>query len=92
VFMKLTSFRDVEFGSVGKFGQRDALGRLWSFVGPDAPHALDLYVATPGARPRLRVGASYQIIQFPGKTGCTEMGLIGHDRKNNRSYRILQSA
>jgi hypothetical protein len=92
VFIKLTSFSDVKLGPAGKLGQREALGRLWSLVGPNAPHALDLFVATPGGRPPPKVGASYQVIRFPGKTGCTEMGLIGHDRKTNRCYRILQSA
>jgi hypothetical protein len=90
--MKLTSISDVVYGPTDHSGLRNATGRFWTFLGLSAADALDLFVATPGARPLPKVGASYQVIRFPGKTGVTEMGLIGHDRRNNRLYRILQSA
>jgi hypothetical protein len=92
VFMKLTSCSDVAYGPTDHSGLRNATGRFWTFFGPNPPHALDLFVATSRSRPLPKAGASFQVIRFPGKTGCTELGLIGHDRKNNRSYRILQSA
>jgi hypothetical protein len=92
VFMKLISCSDVKHGPPGHSGLRNATGRFWTFLGPDAPDALELFVTTPGASPLPKVGASYQVIRFPGKTGSTEIGFIGHDRKNNRLYRILQSA
>jgi len=92
MFMKLTSCSDVVYGPSDHSGLRNATGRFWTLFVPNPPHALDLFVATPGAHSRPKVGASYQVIRFPGKTGCTERGLIGHDRTNNRLYRILQSA
>jgi hypothetical protein len=91
VFMKLTSFSEVVYGPTDHSRLQNATGRFWTFFGPNPPHALDLFVATPRSRPLPKVGASFQIIRFPGKTGVTEMGLIGHDRKKNRLYRILQS-
>ena len=92
MFMQLTSIGDVEYGPEGKFGQRDALGRFWSLVGRDEPHVLDLFVETPGALPIPQVGTVYQIIARNENTKAVEPGLMGHDRKGDRWFRILPFA
>jgi hypothetical protein len=90
--MKLKSCSELKCGPCDHSGLRNATGRFWTFLGPNPEDTLELFVTAPGARPLPQVGASYQVIRFPGKTGSTETGFIGHDRKHNRLYRILQSA
>jgi hypothetical protein len=92
MFMKLMSFSEVEYGEVGKYGQRDVLGRFWSFVSREEPQVLDLFVVTPGALPIPAVGTVYKIIPRNEKTKGVEPGLLGHDRKGDRWYRILPFA
>jgi hypothetical protein len=89
MFRKLTSFSDVEYGPVGQSGQRDALGRFWSFLGPDEPKVLDLFVETPKALPIPRIGSVYQVTPVGKTPAAVETGLLGHDRKSDRWYRIL---
>jgi hypothetical protein len=89
VLMELTSFGDVEYGPAGQFGQRVAIGRLWSFRGSDDLGAFDLFVETPGALQIPRVGSVYQIILRPEKSDSVKLAFVGHDRNNDRWYRIM---
>ena len=92
MLMVLTSYSNAEYGLPDQTGQRTATGRFWTFYGTGESGVLNLFVASPGALPVPKIGATYEIIKYPGKTGSAEKGLIGHDQTNNQLYQILRSA
>ena len=91
MLMVLTSYSNAEYGLPYKTGQRTAIGRFWTFFGTRESGVLNLFVASPGALPVPKIGASYEVIKYPGTNGSTELGLIGHDQTNNQLYWILRS-
>jgi hypothetical protein len=91
MLMILTSFSNPEYEPRGPSGEREAVGRYWTFIAPDAPGVLDLFVECPGALPIPTPGATYRVSLLPEGPGFIRTGLIGLDRRNNSWYRILKA-